>query len=104
MIAYNDFVPGMLEKRMLGLVRAYENLYEVVTRANRWIEAEGVRVINVETILLPMREEDDPTAQGHFPEVMGAPAMRQIVRVWYIAADSRSYTGETRRLDTGASS
>lgn len=99
MIAFRDFVPATLEKRMLGLLREYENLHEVVSRVNRWIEAEGVQVLTVETMLLPVPlEEADVTSKSYLPETMGTPASLQVVRVWYREGRHPGYTGVTRRL------
>jgi hypothetical protein len=98
-IAFRDFVPATLEKRMLGLLREYERLHEVVTRVNRWIEAEGVHVLTVETMLLPVgAEEADTTSKSYLPEVLGTPASLQVVRVWYHEGRHPDYTGVTRRL------
>lgn len=84
---------------MLGLLREYENLHEVVTRVNRWIEAEGVQVLTVETLLIPVRaEEADTSSKSYLPESMGTPASLQVVRVWYHEGRHPGYTGATRRL------
>jgi hypothetical protein len=99
-IAFQDFVPQLQRKRMLGLANEYESIREVVTRANRWIEREGVRVINVETLLLPTV----PEAEKEIPPRMDSADVTfssfQVVRVWYIddASVDREYTGATRRL------
>lgn len=99
MIAFRDFVPATLEKRMLGLLREYESLHEVVTRVNRWIEAEGVQVLTVETLLLPApSEEAEATSKSYLPEAIGTPASLQVVRVWYHEGRHPGYTGVTRRL------
>jgi hypothetical protein len=45
MIAYRDFRKGT---RMLGLMPG--TLESAVQEANAWITAEGVRVVNVETL------------------------------------------------------
>jgi hypothetical protein len=101
MIDFQDFIPQLQRKRMLGIVNDYESIREVVTRANRWIEREGVRVINVETLILPLvpdqKDQETPTKMDGFSSAIYT---YQVVRVWYVedSTVNREYTGETRRL------
>ena len=103
MIAFHDFIPQRQGKRMLGMVTDYENLHELVSRVNRWIEQHHIDVLNVETVLvtsLPKGTEASPkvemTSQANVTSTI------QIVRVWYranVEVDA-AYTGETTRLST----
>jgi hypothetical protein len=54
------------------------------SRANRWIERAGVRVLNVETVLLPNVEETD---QGAAFTQGGTDRWRQFIRVWYVESE-----------------
>ncbi|HEU4328117.1 MAG TPA: hypothetical protein VFS21_33585 [Roseiflexaceae bacterium] len=103
MIAFQDFIPRRQGKRLLGILTDYENLHELVSRVNLWIEQHHIDVLNVETVLftsLPNEAEESPKAQ------MGSQAnvtsTYQIVRVWYreTAKVEPVYTGQTTRLGT----
>src|SRR5688572_12167389 len=52
MIAFHDFIPRRQGKRLLGLLTDYENLHELVSRVNLWIEQHRIDVVNVETVLV----------------------------------------------------
>jgi hypothetical protein len=81
--------------------RDYENVQEAVTRANRWIEQEHIRVINVETLLLTgLPESETDTTTAKVGGLSGAANVFQIVRVWYFQdTDALApNTGETVRL------
>lgn len=100
MIAFKDFIPQRQGSRYLGVLRDYENLHELVSRANHWIELHQSDVINVETVILPKLPGDEES-----PKVkMDSPGMvlsaYQIVRVWYRQPNhgSTPYTGQTTRL------
>jgi hypothetical protein len=103
MIAFHDFIPRRQGKRLLGLLTDYENLHELVTRVNLWIEQHHIDVLNVETVLvtsLPKETEASPkvemTSQANVSSTI------QIVRVWYREAVEMeaAYTGQTTRLST----
>jgi hypothetical protein len=101
MIAFQDFVPRRQGRRLLGILTDYENLQELVSRVNRWIEQHEIDVLNVETLLvteLPKEAGASPkvemTSQGT------ATSTYQVVRVWYRQprAQQTAYTGQTTRL------
>lgn len=101
MIAFHDFIPQRQGRRLLGLLTDYENLHELVSRVNHWIEQHHIDVLNVETVLvtnLPKGTEASPnvemTSQANVTSTI------QIVRVWYRQTPEaeRAYTGETTRL------
>jgi len=103
MIAFHDFIPRRQGKRLLGLLTDYENLQELVTRVNLWIEQHHIDVLNVETVLvtsLPKENEASPkvemTSQANVTSTI------QIVRVWYREGvrGEAAYTGQTTRLST----
>ena len=103
MIAFQDFIPRRQGKRLLGMVTDYENLRELVSRVNLWIEQNQIDVLNVETVLvtsLPKENEASPkvemTSQANVSSTI------QIVRVWYRQSVEveAAYTGQTMRLST----
>ena len=103
MIAFHDFIPQRQGKRMLGILTDYENLHELVSRVNLWIEQHHIDVLNVETVLatsLPKGTEAslkvEMTSQANVLSTI------QIVRVWYrqTVEVEAAYTGQTMRLST----
>jgi hypothetical protein len=46
MIAFHDFIPRRQGKRLLGVLTDYENLHELVSRVNLWIEQRHIDVLN----------------------------------------------------------
>ncbi len=103
MIAFQDFIPQRQRKRLLGLLSDYENLHELVSRANRWIEQHHVDVINVETVVvtnLPGEAEASPKAQ--MDSQAAAFSSYQIIRIWYRqpTEGAGAYTGQTIRLES----
>ena len=103
MIAFHDFIPRRQGKRFLGMLTDYENLHELVSRVNLWIEQHHIDVLNVETVVvtsLPKETEASPKAE--MTSQINVSSTYQIVRVWYrqtIEAE-RAYTGETTRLSS----
>ena len=103
MIAFRDFIPQRQGKRMLGILTDYENLHELVSRVNLWIEQHHIDVLNVETVLatsLPKGTEAslkvEMTSQANVLSTI------QILRVWYrqTVEVEAAYTGQTTRLST----
>lgn len=103
MIAFQDFIPRRQGKRMLGMLSDYENLHELVSRVNRWIEQHHIDILNVETVVvtsLPNDTEESPKMQMY--SQANVSSAYQIVRVWYRAMveEETAYTGQTTRLNT----
>jgi hypothetical protein len=103
MIAFHDFIPQRQGKRLLGMVTDYENLHELVSRVNLWIEQHHIDVLNVETVVitsLPKETEASPKMQ--MDSQANALSAYQIVRVWYRESVEveAGYTGQTIRLST----
>lgn len=102
-IAFKDFVPHVLNKQLFGAIKEYEDVAEVVTRANRWLAQARVRVLNVETVAMPkaIREEDGRTP-AYSENMSGTHAAFQVVRVWYEEQEQPAppaFTGQTQRLE-----
>src|SRR5262245_48269400 len=94
MIAYRDFVPMPLDyegpaKGILGQLKVpeFETFDAAVTAASEWTRREGVKVVNVETVVLPHAYIKDAraveeTRDAVVPEHKVA-FWEQFVRVWY---------------------
>ena len=102
-IAFKDFVPQVLNKQLFGAIKEYEDIAEVVTRANRWLARAGVRVLSVETLTLPKAiRETDGLSPAYIDNLTGENAVFQVVRVWYEepgAEPGPAFTGQTQRLE-----
>ncbi|MDB5309839.1 MAG: hypothetical protein JWO38_4041 [Gemmataceae bacterium] len=77
-----DFAPRVKEQALS--YRLVETVQETVLRANEWIVQSGVRVINLETLMLPIgRGEDEGTSTGR-NDFSGEGPLVQVIRVWYV--------------------
>ena len=83
-IAFKDFFPTV--QRAGFLSSDYEPFSAVVDRANEWITASGVQVLNVESLVLP-NVSNEAGAQLTNIRTSGEVSSywRQILRVWYEA-------------------
>ena len=86
MIAFQDFIPQQLQPPGFLTAAKYEPLESAVKTANQWIHQYGVKVLNVETVVLPNMnnpgEEGTGDAQVRVSGDM-ASYWYQFVRVWY---------------------
>ncbi len=86
MIEFKDFVPKQISSGGFLTPAEYDSFSEAAGAAARWAEAKGVRVINIETVVLPNmhhpHEEGSGDAalrtRGDFQS-----SWHQFVRVWY---------------------
>lgn len=86
MIAFIDFVPEQMSPGGLLVPAEFESFEAAVAEANRWIAEKNVRILGVETVVLPnlhSRHEEgstDPALRTHgdMPS-----SWHQFVRVWY---------------------
>jgi hypothetical protein len=101
MIAFQDFVPRLQNKRMLGMISDYENLHELVSRVNIWIEQNQIDLINLETLLVTNLPKGAETSlKTQMDSQVSVSSTYQIIRVWYreAAGKDAAYTGQTTRL------
>lgn len=86
MIAYQDFVPKVRVPAGFRRLMELETLRVALLEANRWITESGVRVLNVETVVLPnihsKHEEgsEDSMLSDHGGMISH---WHQFIRVWY---------------------
>lgn len=97
MIAFHDFVPEQMTAGGWLTPAEYESFEAAVAAANQWLAQAGVRVLGVETVVLPnlhSRYEEgstDPALRTHgdMPS-----SWHQFVRVWYEMEDRGKPEGE----------
>ena len=85
-LQFRDFVPKMLAAPKLFKAGEYESMEEALVAANRWIKEYDLKVVNVETVVLPniwSRFEEGTTdvalgTSGEMPS-----HWHQFIRVWY---------------------
>ena len=93
MFAIRDFAPRSLSPpSWQSGAGEWESLAEAVAAANEWVRAEGVDVVNIETVVLPCHVDTPAFTQTDAPAafVNGQHwhVCRQFIRVWYQAADA----------------
>jgi hypothetical protein len=90
MIAHQDFVPKM--KTAGGLLREaeFESLDAAVEAANEWIKQNSVKVVTIETVVLPnihapdiSGKDQEGTRDADLSTMSGWASWHQFVRVWY---------------------
>ena len=87
-IAFHDFFPQVTRSGFLS--SEYESFAQVVNRANDWMAISGVRVVNVETLVLPNVNSNEEAQQTNI-RTSGEMSSywRQFVRVWYEAPPAK---------------
>ena len=78
-IDQKDFVPKTLSNKWFD--SQVDSFDSAVAAANEWIEQEHIDVINIETIVIPVRN-DDETETASIAVDLGY-TLRQFIRVWY---------------------
>ena len=86
MIQFRDFVPEMLAAPKLFKAGEYESMEAALAAANAWIKEFDIKIINVETVVLPniwsrYEEGTADVALGTSGEMPSH--WHQFVRVWY---------------------
>ena len=79
---YKDFFPAVLKSGFFST--EHEALPATVARAREWITEAGVRVISVETVVLPNVESvEDASETGIVTIGQMSSHWYQVVRVWF---------------------
>lgn len=88
MIGFQDFVPQVKESGAIFKRAVMEELNEPLKRANEWIIAHELDVINIETVVLPnihSPHEEGSTDTELVTIGKFSTNWYQIIRVWYRA-------------------
>jgi hypothetical protein len=86
MLRYHDFLPKMTRPAGFLAPAEHEPFDAAVAAANRWIEQNGVRVINIETVVLPniFSRFEEGTHDASLATSGESPSFwHQFIRVWY---------------------
>jgi hypothetical protein len=73
-IAFKDFLPVWSEAS-----QEYESLESVLERVNLYVHDNGLRVINIETVVLPNIDETGRAAY----DTAGSDEWCQVIRLWF---------------------
>lgn len=91
MIQYKDFVPRQVTSTRKGLfggstTTEFETVDDAVAAANAWLASAGVKLLNVETVVLPnvWEEHEGGTADGSLFASGSGATWHQVVRCWYV--------------------
>ncbi len=90
MIAYQDFVPRLVAPAGFLSPAEHESFEAALADANLWISTHAVRVLNVETVVLPnicSRFEEGSTDTSLGTSGESPSHWHQFIRVWYDASD-----------------
>jgi hypothetical protein len=86
-LSYQDFFPVVLKSGFFAT--EHESLTATVARVNDWVKESGVKVINVETVVLPNIEcTEDASKVGIRTSGEISSHWYQVVRVWYETPNS----------------
>jgi hypothetical protein len=94
MFTCRDFVPEQLKAYSKGLPEdlfflpqnqgTYKSFQDAVTAANQWTKQQKVKVISIETVVLPnIHEKWEEGSQDPAIRTFAKPIWHQFVRVWY---------------------
>jgi hypothetical protein len=101
--AFRDFAPK--QKRPAGFFQSaeYDNLMDAVFQANHWVRDHNVKVLNIETVVLPniLEKETTPeaTMEGSVATYEGISHYNhwyQFIRIWYEFEEKESLTQESK--------
>jgi hypothetical protein len=88
-IGYKDFFPAVVKSGFFST--EHEELPSTVARANDWIAQSRVRLINVETVVLPnVRQEEDASQVGICTSGDLSSYWFQVVRIWYEVGEPKA--------------
>ena len=86
MIRYQDFVPQMTGQAALFTPATYEPFDAALALANKWVKENGIRVIQIETVVLPniwSRWEEGSQDTSLATSGESASHWHQFIRIWY---------------------
>jgi hypothetical protein len=85
MIGYRDFIPRVLVKERWFKKATYETFDDALAAANSWIAEESVKVVNIETVVLPnIRDLDERGSKdAELTAWDRETSWYQVIRVWY---------------------
>lgn len=85
MIAYQDFVPQQISPGNILCRAEYESFDAAVAAANAWIQQYSVKVLNIETVVLPnlWSSYTQGTVDANISSLGDVGRWNQFVRVWY---------------------
>ncbi|MEQ9424590.1 MAG: hypothetical protein RJQ09_09245 [Cyclobacteriaceae bacterium] len=86
MVNFKDFVPERIKKGGFLSDAKYQQLEDKVQEANKWVEANGYTIINVETVVLPNiweTHEEGSVDVDISTSGTNASSWHQFIRVWY---------------------
>lgn len=86
MIQFKDFVPEMTAEPAFLKEAEHESFDKAVVAANQWIHDNKIKVINIETVVLPniwSRWEEGSTDTSLGTSGESPSRWHQFLRVWY---------------------
>jgi hypothetical protein len=96
MLQYRDFVPKMTKPAAFLSPAEHESFDATLVLANRWIKENEIRVVNVETVVLPniWSRYEEGTRDASLGTSGESPSFwHQFIRVWYEVGTLGQETG-----------
>lgn len=89
-LQFRDFFPALQDTSLL-FGDTYDTLEETMARVNEWLATAGVRVVSVETVVLPNVDGAENGSRTAVIRTSGDFASRwfQVVRVWFQDHDAQ---------------
>ena len=85
MLRFQDFAPRQVARGGVFRSAEYESFESAAAAAGEWLHQQQVRVINVETVVLPNIWREEGTEDVDLRVFDGHATWHQFVRVWYDA-------------------
>ena len=85
-ILYKDFVPQVTDPGGFFKAMTVEDFEKVVLEANQWISSQSIKLINIETVVLPninLPHEEGSTDTNISMSGEFSTYWNQFIRVWY---------------------
>jgi hypothetical protein len=80
-IGYKDFFPEIVKADFF--INDYESMSTTVARANAWLSTSDLRVITIETVILPNINNEKGASETSIRTSGDICFWHQLVRVWY---------------------
>ena len=84
MLKMKDFLPQPDKPPELFSKQVYQTLEDTVAAAGEWLKTSGVKLVQLETVVVPnIRKEDSSQAAKFIVSYSNNSQWYQFIRVWY---------------------
>ena len=84
MLKMKDFLPQPDKPPALFSKQIYETLEDTVAAAGEWLKTSGVKLVQIETVIVPNLRKEDRSQAARFSVSYSIDSQwYQFIRVWY---------------------